>query len=83
MRSLRRFASAAVLAAFVAGGLAVATPAAASTTPQNGAVATNITIDSICGRLANYIAFLEARPASRLRDFLLEQARNLYSRYCQ
>jgi hypothetical protein len=84
MKSLSRTAAAAVLAVFVASGLAVVAPAAAADTgPQAAATATHITIGEVCGRLSDYIAFLEARPPSRLRDFLLTQAKNLYSRFCE
>jgi hypothetical protein len=83
MRPLKSIATAAVLSALLAGGLAVATPVTASAASQTGGAEAKITIGAICARLADYIAFLEGRPSSRLRDFLLEQARNLYSEYCK
>jgi hypothetical protein len=81
MKSLRRMVVAAAVAATLAVGLVAATPAAASTEGRPMVVAT-VTIGEICQALAETIEFLESRPPSRLRDFLLAQATHLYSRYC-
>jgi hypothetical protein len=71
-----------VLAATLAIGLAAAAPAAASTGDHPAAAAT-ASNEHLCGALADTIAFLESRPPSRLRDFLLEHARRLFARYCE
>ena len=80
MKSLRRLGTALVLSATLAIGLSIATPASASTT--QAANLTPPTIGQFCDGLADVIAFLESRPPSPLRDFLLAQARRLFERYC-
>ena len=57
-------------------------PRAASAAPlvPPTVVATG-TVD-VCGGLADAIAFLESRPSSRLRDFLLASAQRVFDRHC-
>jgi hypothetical protein len=66
----------------VALALGPAMPRAASAAPlvPPTVVATG-TID-VCGGLADVIAFLESRPSSRLRDFLLASAQRLFDQHC-
>ena len=82
MTRLKRLGLAAVFASSMAIGLAVATPAGAATSGTSTAP-NNITIGALCAKLSWYISALEERPASPLRDFLLNQARLLFERYCQ
>jgi hypothetical protein len=41
-----------------------------------------ITAGDVCDALAKAIAFLEERQPSRLRDFLLAQARAVFDHHC-
>ncbi len=81
VKPLHRLGVAATLAGTLAVTLVAATPAAASTNHRPLVVAT-ITVGDICTGLADYIQFLEGRPASRLRDFLLTQAQRLSEKLC-
>jgi hypothetical protein len=81
MTRLRRIGTGLVMAATLAASLTVATPAMANTTQS--AAASVPTIEQVCAGLADAIAFLETRPPSPLRDFLLAQAQRLFARYCQ
>ena len=81
MKSTRRLAAVALLAASLAATGVVLTPATALAA-EEAASSTTITLDDACAKLAEAIAFLEGRPARPLRDFLLAQARRLEARYC-
>jgi hypothetical protein len=70
-----------MLAGLLATGLATTTPAAAATV-DGSAGTQDVTIGHVCAALADYIQFLESRPPSPLRDFLLEQAQVLFARFC-
>lgn len=80
MKSAKRLGAIALLAASLATTDLVLTPATALA--QNAAATSTITLADACAKLAEAIAFLEGRPASPLRDFLLAQARRLEVRYC-
>jgi hypothetical protein len=82
MKPLRRMAAAFAVAATLGVGLTAATPATAST-PARPMVVATVTIGDVCHALADTIAFLESRPPSRLRDFLLARAEQLFARYCE
>jgi hypothetical protein len=77
MRPFTRICGAIVLALSLAMGLATATPAVAQAPAAESA-----RLDRFCSALSEAIEFLESRPPSRLRDALLEHARNLFARYC-
>jgi hypothetical protein len=81
MKGVQNFGGAFVLAAALAIGLGTAAPAAAST--GGGAVTARVSTAHLCEALADTIAFLESRPPSRLRDFLLAQAERLFARHCE
>jgi hypothetical protein len=76
MKSIRRLGAVTLLAAALA-----VTPASAVAADQ-AVTSTTVTRDEACAKLAELIAFLEGRPASPLRDFLLAAARRLDLRYC-
>jgi hypothetical protein len=81
MKVTRRIGAVALLAASLAvtgTALSPATVVAA----DGAAVSTTLTLADACAKLAEAITFLEGRPASPLRDFLLAQARRLELRYC-
>jgi hypothetical protein len=71
-----------VAAAVLAIGLVTAAPAAAAA-PRPPVMVATITIGDVCAALAKAIAFLEERPASRLRDFLLTQAQAAFDAHCR
>jgi hypothetical protein len=75
-----RLASAALLAIILVLGPGVSQTAASTATPP--VVIGTITIGEVCGGLSDVIAFLESRPESRLRDFLLAQARRVFEKHC-
>jgi hypothetical protein len=81
MRTTKRLGTIALLAASLAVTSTILTPATARAADVT-AVSTTVTLADACAKLAELIAFLEARPAGPLRDFLLAQARRLELKYC-
>jgi hypothetical protein len=80
MKRLKRAAAVAAL-----GGLLTLSPGLAARADARGAVepaATSVSLAEACSALSEAIEFLEGRPQSRLRDFLLAQARRLFATYC-
>jgi hypothetical protein len=78
MMRFRKMGVAMILAAALAAGAATTAVSASAALP----VATEANVDDPCQALSEIIAFLEQRPPSRLRDFLLAQARRLFATYC-
>jgi hypothetical protein len=79
MRSVTRQYAVVVLASSLAFGF----PATVAAAPTAGAPLTvAVTLTDACAKLADAVAFLEGRPASPLRDFLLAVTRKLQTRYC-
>jgi hypothetical protein len=81
MQSTKRLGAIAVLAASLAVTGIVLIPSTALAA-DDAAVSTTLTRAEACAKLADVITFLEGRPASPLRDFLLAQARRLELKYC-
>lgn len=80
MKRLKRMGIAVMLASALSMGLATTTVSASEET--NLPVAASATLQDACQALSEVIEFLEQRPPSRLRDFLLAQARRLFATYC-
>ena len=81
MKPIRRLGAVTLLAAALATTALAVTPASAVAAGE-AVTSTTITRDEACAKLAELIAFLEGRPASPLRDFLLAAARRLELRFC-
>jgi hypothetical protein len=79
MKQLKRVSAAALVAVALSVGLS--SSASAAMVPRDEPVVTTTGTD-LCQGLADAIAFLEERPASRLRDFLLGAARRLFAAHC-
>jgi hypothetical protein len=79
MRHLKRTGT-----VFALAGILTLSPAMTRTVDARTSDATTsvATVGEVCGALSDAIVFLEGRPPSRLRDFLLAQARRLFSKYC-
>jgi ABC-type glycerol-3-phosphate transport system substrate-binding protein len=80
MMRFRKMGVAMILAAALAAG--AATTAVSASADAALPVAMEANVDDPCQALSEIIAFLEQRPPSRLRDFLLAQARRLFATYC-
>ncbi|HEY6088166.1 MAG TPA: hypothetical protein VD771_00095 [Gemmatimonadaceae bacterium] len=80
MIRIRRFAVALALAGVLGTSLALS-PTPLSASPTGTVPAVSVTV--FCGHLAQAIAFLESRPQTPLRDFLLATLRKAEVRYCE
>lgn len=78
MKSLKRVGTMAALALCLAVASASANPAAAASTSYSHSSA----IEFACGQLGDAIKYLESRPSSAIRNFILRIARNTFTRYC-
>lgn len=78
MTRTRRFGATLVLAGVLCASLAL-TPTPLSAAPT--ATAPQVTL-SVCGYVAQAIAFLESKPPTPLGDFLLAALRRAQGRYC-
>jgi hypothetical protein len=71
-----------LLAALLAVTLGAGSASASAATVDTGQSAHSVTLEEFCDGVSDVIAFLESRPASPLRDFLLGKAQRLFARYC-
>ena len=78
MKRAKRLGAAMMLAGALSMGMAT-TAVAAAPEPTAPVVIVN---GDFCSSLAEAIAFLEQRPESRLRDFLLAYLRHVFAAHC-
>ena len=78
MKRAKRLGAAVLVAGALSMGMATTAVAAV---PEPPAMAVTVNGD-FCGSLAEAIAFLEQRPESRLRDFLLAYLRHVFAAHC-